>query len=1789
MRALLHLLFGVATATVSASSFCTFPYSGLGGEWASTETWFTPTPPGADNPVIVDTRATIDVVGTVSAESLTMESGTHVVIQGSGHLVVAGGSTPSTMCVRSAPLTGPVSVTGNETHLSVFPPAIADAGGAPVLAYHVLMRTTDGVPLGVGETDVTLAPSNGQLGLVHVLDMTRLLRHATGYTAGVVVQTRHGMSASQTWSPPWTTGGGLPDWALLQFDTPWARAEFYDAGGSVWTPPLSHPAALTTAAAQLVASWPPVNPGSKRGASGYDVEAVPLNDTGCGSGNDTATARVPPTSLLSLLDVDPGGAYAVRVRGENAAFGAGEWSPFVDATVPGTAPTGVTGLEIAAIDDRGIVVNTPPETTRVGCSGNGERQPLSAFSLWARLGDDVWRLPGPCPSLLPPGSSHDVFAAATLTPHQPPRDTTPDIVTWERVDTVSTLPLRASPRAPSTLNVSLIADTDTGEFGLTVTVTPSPRDVVGRIVTWVVSTEDVTASAASAAAVAIGETHVRVVSGILADTEYTFSVFGRDTDSVDGDSASILWHSPASVPPGPVRDLVSVATSSVVTLRWLPPVHTGGTDPASIVYTVVFIDAGATLLDVALDPVTCTAPEGECSTTAVILTPPSSSVLTTVVRAGSTPTNTTTTLLPAGAPDAPLVVQRNATGGSVTLDVFAPIETGGASVTHVCLVGGDCEPFTSSPHSVRIRAPLMNDDCLLSCVFRVSVTLRNLLAETSSPTAMDAVTASSHTPIVLPSPRFHGATGGSVLVSLDWAVDVNADTGGYALAGGVYTTYFLADEQPSSGQAPGVYDPSCSCVTMHLVGIPLDTALAWAAPAITSPRNAQVNVTAPHGAATRDTPTEPGLPTGTRVTSSAPSTSTGNAWSVSVGFSHVGVDTGGLPLHDTFFTASLVLNAIDGVTSAATAVQLPVTVPVTTSYADTSVEFTDLPWADVNATVTFSTMSRSVSVGSVRLGPPTPPGPPVAVSGDGAARATRHAIIVPDNSWAPPPPSDSGGSVVVAYRLVVDNFFAGGGSLNVEGDRTGIGFRAQLPSPGARTMTLRVLSVSRDATVSGTSLDIAVSVPPPCLPGTFDPAYTNLSAIYTDAPCIPCPSGTWSDATGDVSACPSCPAGTKAVPGSGCIACPPGTFSDTAALACTPCPAGTYAPAAGQARACPVCPGAEAGIEYALQGATECSACPPALECPSGNLWVPQNVWWDATATDPLNGMFYPCPDIGRCSASGAATAPGDHVPVLNASGVRALTPGCTNDRWTGVLCKECPSRHVSATGTCIACTPQWASALLVIAMAGIAVGVTAFLIKRALVNEDVNASASSPVVVARICISHVQRLGALALLKIQGPGEFRLVSGAADVLAGISPDLIPVRCLFSLGFYDTFWVFMAAPVVSVSIAVAVVLLAGVWKRRRRHSRPRTRPLQRPAVMSDDDDDAMVSGSTGTTTTVIETDTPSPNYRQRRHRRRQLERSGSRMSAEFRADANVAITSAVVILFLMYVTLAKACFRMFDCYDVDIEGDVRLNAEFSVVCGTAQHRRASAAALVFGGVYLVAAPGAAFLWLWRNADRLSTPEFRRYWRFLYDVYKLRAPGRGGVKGRSGRYMWEGVVLAEKLLLIGASAFIQNARVQAISVFTVLALALASQTGARPYRLPAANSLAATSYLVVMATQLTALYAWARDGAADGGSPKPGRAYSAMLGTMLGVNTAFFAVAAVVFTRQVRRAKRATKLKKEPSNASVVAWDSTTATTVVTLSQQQPPRTAASAAVVQMVDNPLRRRPGGGTSEETTTQ
>jgi len=1801
MRCLFLPLVVVAAAavgTTTASWNCVFPYSSAGGDWGASGTWFTPEPPTSATPVVVDARATIGVTSHVSAGGLTMNSGTHIVVTGA--LVVdggGGGATPTTSCVRSRPLTGPVAVSGNGTHISVTPPTVADSGGAPVLAYHVLMRTGDGVPLGVGEADVTLVPTNGQLGLVHVLDVTKLLRVATGYTAGVVVETRHGVSDARTWSGPWTTESGLPDWALLAFDTPWARAAFYDSGGSVWTPPLASPSALTTDAAQLVASWPPVNPGSVAGASAYDVEAVPRRDTGCGAGNVTAAARVPPNSLLSLLDVDPGGAYAVRVRGENAAHGPGEWSPFVNATVPSSPPTGVSGLLVTAIDDRGIHVATPVDTTRVGCSGSGMRQPLSAFHLWARLGDDVWRLPGPCPSLLDPGSTHDVFASATTTHSggdKPPRDTTPGVVTWERVDTASTLPLRTTLRAPHALNTSLVADRATGEFGLTIHVVPSPRDVLGRVVAWTAT--DGAGAEATAPAVAIGATDIRVTSGVLEHSEYTFSVFGQDADGVDGDPATVVWLSPGAIPPGPARDLVSVATSSVVSLHWLPPVHTGGS--ASLPYTVTFIDTGTGLPvppdTVVVDPVVCTALH-DCSTTAVFTSPPVSQTLTTVVSTGTTAVNTTTVLLPAGAPDAPLVSQRNATGGSVTLDVVAPIETGGAPVTHVCVVGGDCGVYTSSPHTVRVRAPVQ-EGCRLSCAFSVLVTLRNSLGQTSSPVGIDVLTSDTHTPIVLPEPRFHGATGGSVLVSLDWGTtDAGADTGGYALEDGVYATDFSPGRGTTSQE--GRYNPACKCVTMRLVGIPVGTDLAWVAPAILSPHATQTNVTSPPpGAATLDRATEPGLPASTGVSVVAP-TSTANAWSLAVGVSSTGVDVGGLPPDDTYFTASVVLTAIPDVTTAQTAAQLPSTTTLRVSYATPLVQFAALPWSDVNATVTFSTASQTLAVESARLGPPSPPGQPLASFNGTSAVATRHAIVVPDGSWVPPPPADSGGSAVVAYRLVVDNFFAGGGSLNVEDDTSGTGFRAQLPSTGARTLTLRVRSVTRDATVSTTAMSIPVTVPAPCPAGTYDPVYTNISAVFTDLPCVPCPAGTWTDSTGDVSACPPCPAGTRALSGVGCVSCPPGTFSDAAALACTPCPAGTYTPVPGHG-ACLPCPGAEAGIEYALQGAVGCSPCPAALSCPSGHLWVPQGVWWDTAdgraASSRLNGTFYPCPDFGRCSASGARTvSSGDFVPILNASDVAALTPGCTNDRWTGVLCKECPPHYVSATGTCIACTPQWASAILVLVMVAVAAGVTAFLIRRALVNEDPKVSSSSPVVVLRICISHVQRLGALALLKIQGPGEFRLMSGAADVLAGISPDLIPVRCLFGLGFYDTFWVFMAAPVVSVSIAVTVVLLAGVCKRRKKKKKAGT-----SATWPGHAGSAEREAGTGTTTDDA-TGRQSPQQqqqqadtrrRQRRPQRQQqqrrgLKRSKSRVSDELRADANVAITSAVVIMFLMYVTLAKACFRMFDCYDVEIDGDVRLNAEFSVVCGTARHRRASVAALVFGSVYLVMAPGATFVWLWRNAERLSSPAFRRYWRFVYDVYKLRAPGRGGTSSRSGRYMWEGAILTEKLFLIGASAFIQNARVQAISVFSVLALALASHTGARPYRLPVANTLATGSYLVVMATQLTALYAWASDGTnantntrtsavgADGGSPEPGKSYSAMLGVMLGINTAFFLYAAVVFiarTRQARRAKQATgrRLPRMPSD--IVTWDASTSSLPVTPSSTTGPR-------LEMTTNPLKRR------------
>ena len=132
-----------------------------------------------------------------------------------------------------------------------------------------------------------------------------------------------------------------------------------------------------------------------------------------------------------------------------------------------------------------------------------------------------------------------------------------------------------------------------------------------------------------------------------------------------------------------------------------------------------------------------------------------------------------------------------------------------------------------------------------------------------------------------------------------------------------------------------------------------------------------------------------------------------------------------------------------------------------------------------------------------------------------------------------------------------------------------------------------------------------------CGPGKYKPSQgCNACTNQTDADCVLCPSGTFSNAVGRTSVCDACPAGTYSAGtstvctgcGNGtfslansstCTACQLGYYAQVNSSTCTPCPKNTYLNVNGKGSVldCLPCP---TGTTSSVLGNSDpgCSACP---------------------------------------------------------------------------------------------------------------------------------------------------------------------------------------------------------------------------------------------------------------------------------------------------------------------------------------------------------------------------------------------------------------------------------------------------------------------------------------------------------------------------------------------------------------------------------------------------------------------
>ncbi|CDW90149.1 UNKNOWN [Stylonychia lemnae] len=123
-----------------------------------------------------------------------------------------------------------------------------------------------------------------------------------------------------------------------------------------------------------------------------------------------------------------------------------------------------------------------------------------------------------------------------------------------------------------------------------------------------------------------------------------------------------------------------------------------------------------------------------------------------------------------------------------------------------------------------------------------------------------------------------------------------------------------------------------------------------------------------------------------------------------------------------------------------------------------------------------------------------------------------------------------------------------------------------------------------------------------------------------------------------------------------------------------------------------------------------------------------------------------------------------------------------------------------------------------------------------------------------------------------------------------------------------------------------------------------------------------------------------------------------------------AVSSLVILLFLIHPTLVSFFFKAFDCIEVD--GESRNKEDLQINCNTKQHQYFSLLIALPGLiVWGIGIPFFAFALMFRKSKNLDNLETRAQYGFLFRGYKKQF------------YYWEIVIMYRKIILIFISVFV----------------------------------------------------------------------------------------------------------------------------------------------------------------------
>lgn len=350
---------------------------------------------------------------------------------------------------------------------------------------------------------------------------------------------------------------------------------------------------------------------------------------------------------------------------------------------------------------------------------------------------------------------------------------------------------------------------------------------------------------------------------------------------------------------------------------------------------------------------------------------------------------------------------------------------------------------------------------------------------------------------------------------------------------------------------------------------------------------------------------------------------------------------------------------------------------------------------------------------------------------------------------------------------------------------------------------------------------------------------------------------------------------------------------------------------------------------------------------------------------------------------------------------------GCAQG-YTGPLCFQCDRGYTRAgVSVCAKCIPKAVVFGLLLFGGIVATTVTVYIIKRTIAHES---KESDEIIVLKILTSHMQAEGMVQNLDLTWPSWLTTVFNYMDLVSSAGQSIFSLDCIVDSqstdescnsettldvediasdkervrAFFLTALFMASLPV--IGLVLSAIFWTAYYKREKKAGRPKGK-----------------------------------------------------------SAFNYFLISNVIIVFLLYPTLARTTLKFFTCSRETLAGFKLLEADFNIICWSDEHWAwAMTLGLLMVSLYLVGIPAISFLILKKNVA--GNTKYKDVFAFMFQGF------------REKRYYWEIVIMIRKLGLAFCAIVLKplGTDIQAYGACMVVLCAMYWQTEIKPYESPKMN-------------------------------------------------------------------------------------------------------------------------------------